>query len=63
MRVQVTLNDDFTAKVDEYAAKFGMSRSALCAMLIGLGVASFETAFTSLDKNIQKNLQLPAAEE
>ena len=57
MRVQVTLNDDFGEKVDSYASKFGLSRSALCAMLVGLGIASFETAFSNMDKRLQEQFQ------
>lgn len=56
MRVQVTLQDEFGEKVDTYAAKFGMSRSSLCAMLVGLGIASFEAAFSNIEKAVVKEV-------
>lgn len=42
MRVQVNLSDEMVDRVDEYARKMGVSRSALCSMLIGQGVMSFD---------------------
>lgn len=34
MKVQVNLNDEFVTDLDKYASEIGISRSALCAMLI-----------------------------
>ncbi len=42
MRAQVNLSDEMVGKVDEYARKMGVSRSALCSMLIGQGIMSYE---------------------
>ena len=42
MRAQVNLSDEMVKKVDAYARKMGVSRSALCSMLIGQGIMSYE---------------------
>ena len=42
MRVQVNLSDEMVCKVDLYAKKMGVSRSALCSMLIGQGIMSYD---------------------
>lgn len=42
MRVQVNLSDGMVERVDSYAKLMGVSRSALCSMLIGQGVMNFE---------------------
>ena len=45
MRVQVNLSDEMVGKIDEFAKKVGVSRSAFCSMLIGQGCLSYEKAF------------------
>lgn len=42
MRVQVNLSDEMVEKVDGYAKKMGVSRSALCSMLVGQGIMSYD---------------------
>lgn len=42
MRVQVNLSDEMVVKVDEYAKKMGVSRSALCSMLVGQGIMGYD---------------------
>lgn len=42
MRVQVNLSDEMVSKVDLYASKMGVSRSALCSMLVGQGIMSYD---------------------
>lgn len=42
MRVQVSLSDEMVQCVDFYAKRMGVSRSALCSMLIGQGVMTFD---------------------
>ena len=44
MRVQVNLSDDMVRMVDDYAKLLGVSRSALCSMLIGREVIEFHKA-------------------
>lgn len=40
IKVQVSLNPDLIAQIDEYAKAIGMSRSALCGFFIGQGIFS-----------------------
>jgi metal-responsive CopG/Arc/MetJ family transcriptional regulator len=42
MRVQVNLSDEMVSKVDSYARKMGVSRSALCSMLVGQGIMGYD---------------------
>ena len=49
-RVQVILNDEFVEKLDEYAGKIGMSRSALCALFIGQGLMAYNAGMDLITK-------------
>lgn len=42
MRCQINLSDEMVEKVDFYAKKIGVSRSAFCSMLIGQGVMAYD---------------------
>ena len=42
MRVQVSLSDEMVERVDFYAKKMGVSRSALCSMLVGQGFMGYD---------------------
>lgn len=42
MRVQVNLSDEMVERVDFYAKKMGVSRSALCSMLVGQGIMGYD---------------------
>lgn len=42
MRIQVNLSDEMVSKVDSYATKMGVSRSALCSMLVGQGIMGYD---------------------
>lgn len=42
MRIQVNLSDEMVSKVDAYATKMGVSRSALCSMLVGQGIMGYD---------------------
>ena len=44
MRVQVNLSDEMVSKVDNYARMMGVSRSALCSVLVGQGIMGFDKA-------------------
>lgn len=48
LRVQVNLSDEMVKKVDSYAHGMGVSRSALCSMLIGQGILSYDKSFDLL---------------
>ena len=49
MRVQVNLSDEMVEKVDAYAAKMGVNRSALCAVLVGQGIMGYDKTFEIAD--------------
>lgn len=42
MKVQVNVSEEMVERVDLYAKKMGVSRSALCSMLIGQGIMSYD---------------------
>ena len=42
MRVQVNLSEEMVERVDFYAKRMGVSRSALCSMLVGQGIMSYD---------------------
>lgn len=46
VRVQVNLGDDMLRQVDCYAETMGVSRSALCSVLIGEGILDFNSKQT-----------------
>ena len=48
MRVQVNLSDEMVGKVDAYARKMGVSRSALCSMLVGQGIMNYDKSMDIL---------------
>lgn len=49
-RITITCSNEQIAKLDAYAAKMGMNRSALCAYFIGQGLLSMDKAYGVLDK-------------
>lgn len=49
MRVQVNLSDEMVKRVDDYADKIGVTRSALCGFFIGQGILGYDNASTVLD--------------
>ena len=48
MRIQVNLSDEMVNKVDAYATKMGVSRSALCSMLVGQGIMGYDKSMDLL---------------
>lgn len=50
MRIQVNLSDEMVTDVDALAKRYGVTRSGLCAMLIGQGVSGHNEAW-ALMKN------------
>lgn len=49
MRVQVSLSDEMISRLDYYANKMGVCRSALCSILIGQGVMGYDKTFEIAD--------------
>lgn len=59
MRIQVIASDELVAKVDKYADMMGVSRSALCSVLIGQGIMGYEKGvelFEKLGANVNADL-------
>lgn len=54
MKLQVLVNDDLVKKIDDYAHKIGVSRSALCAIFIGQGIMGFDKANELINQNADK---------
>lgn len=50
MRVQVNVDDEMVKKVDLYAKKMGVTRSALCSVFIGQGIMGYDKSFEILDR-------------
>ena len=48
MRVQVNISEDMVTKVDYYARKMGVSRSALCSILVGQGIMGYDKSMDML---------------
>lgn len=48
MRVQVNISDEMVGKVDSYAKRMGVSRSALCSILVGQGIMSYDKSLDVL---------------
>lgn len=44
MRVQVNLSEEMVERVDNYSKLMGVSRSALCSMLVGQGIMGLDKA-------------------
>lgn len=58
MRVQVNLSDEMVERVDIYSKMMGVSRSALCSMLIGQGIMNYDTS-----ANILKDIAIKASQD
>lgn len=43
------MNDEMVSRVDYYAKKMGISRSALCSVLIGQGIMGYDKTFEIAD--------------
>ena len=54
MRIQVIMSDDMVKKVDAYADQIGVSRSSLCATLIGQGIMGFDKAYQIVNDNLDR---------
>lgn len=50
MRVQVNLSDTMVESVDKYAQLMGVSRSALCSMLIGQGIMGYDKSLEVINR-------------
>lgn len=57
MKVQVMLNDDMVSKLDSYAKQIGVSRSSLCAVIIGQYVMSSDKIFQQTQDAINNTIK------
>lgn len=48
--MQITASEEMVEKIDKIAKSMGISRSALCAVYIGQGLATYEASLKSLDR-------------
>lgn len=65
MKVQVSCSDEMVEQIDKYAKLMGVSRSALCSMLIGQGIMGFNKSFEIIDgigQRLESNLQQKVAD-
>lgn len=56
MKLQVTVSDEMVKRIDEYAKKMGVSRSALCSVFIGQGIMNYDKA-SELVTNLGERLR------
>lgn len=49
MRVQVNLSDEMVKSIDKYSRLIGVSRSALCSVLIGQGIMGYDKSLELID--------------
>ena len=57
MKVQVMLNDDMVSKLDSYAKQIGVSRSSLCAVIIGQYVMSTDKIYQQTQDAINNTIK------
>lgn len=58
MKAQVNLSNELVEKLDKYSEFIGVSRSALCGMLIGQGIIGLDKGLEMADKSYIKTLKL-----
>lgn len=58
MRVQINLSEEMCASVDSYAKKMGVSRSALCSMLIGQGIMNYDNSYKIAEKVLKDTAKM-----
>lgn len=49
MRIQVNLSNEMSERIEMYANKMGVSRSALCSVAIGQYVMSMDKAYSIVE--------------
>ena len=50
-RMQITVSDELVADIDEYARDVGISRNAICAMLLKQSIDSYLLNKQTISKN------------
>ena len=54
MRIQVMISDEMVKRLDRYALEMGVSRSSLCATMIGQGVMGYDKAYQLVNDNLDR---------
>lgn len=49
-KIVITVSTDMANRIDLYCQKMGVSRSALCGMLIGQGIMGYDKSFEVVDR-------------
>lgn len=44
-RLQVNISEEMMDRIDMYAKKLGVTRSAFCAVILGQGLAGYDATF------------------
>lgn len=50
IKMQITASDDMVERIDKIAHSMGVSRSALCCVYIGQGLAAYEASIEQVGK-------------
>lgn len=50
IKMQITASEEMVQKIDKIAKSMGVSRSSLCLVWIGQGLATYEASLKSLDR-------------
>lgn len=50
MKLQVTVSDDMAKRIDRISDMMGVTRSSLCAVLIGQGIMSYEKGLQQIER-------------
>lgn len=57
MKVQVNMEDEMVARIDEYARRMSVSRSSWCAMMIGQALMAMDKSMLTIEK-LAENAQM-----
>jgi len=49
-KLVITVSTDMANRIDLYCEKMGVSRSALCGMIIGQGIMGYDKSFDVIEK-------------
>ena len=56
MKLYLNINDEMMERIEYYAKKMGTTKSAMCSMLIGQSIMSFDKTFEALNESMKRPL-------
>lgn len=56
VRLQISVSDSLAADIDKYAEKVGVSRNALCAMLLHNSILDYNYKIQQIDESAKEEL-------